>query len=79
MIRIVLSNFCLLLLLTNVCWGQFEASSPKIYSLDECIQLAEKHNVTLIAAKESYRVAKSDVWRAWGQLLPSLDSDLGYS
>ena len=79
MIRIVLSSICLLFILTNLSWAQFEASSPKIYSLEECIQLAEKHNATLISAKESYRVAKSDVWRAWGQLLPSLDSDLGYS
>lgn len=79
MIRIVLSSLCLCLLVTNLCWGQIEAVSEKVYSLDECIGLAEKYNATLIAAKESYNVAKSDVWRGWGRLLPSLDSQLGYS
>jgi outer membrane protein len=79
MVRIVMSNLFMLLLLTNICWGQIEASSPEVYSLDECIQLAIKHNATLIAAKETYNVAKSDVWTGWGRLLPSVDSYVGYS
>lgn len=79
MIKIVTSSLYLLLLLTNLCWGQIEASSPKVYSLDECIRLAVKNNATLIAAKESYNVAKSDVWTGWGRLLPRVDSRLGYS
>lgn len=78
MIRIVLSNLCMLLFLTNLCWGQIEAVSPRVYSLDECIQLAVKNNVTLIAAKNTYNVAKSDVWTGWGRLLPRVDSELGY-
>ncbi len=77
--RVVLSSACALLLLTNVCWAQFESSSPKVYTLDECIQLAEKHNAMLIAAKQNYNVAKSDVWTAWGSLFPRVDSNLGYS
>ena len=79
MIRIVLSSFCLLLLLANLCWGQIEAVPPKVYSLDECIQLAERNNAMLIVAKQTYNVAKSDVWTSWGRLLPSVDSRLGYS
>ena len=79
MIRIVLSNLCMLLFLTNLCWGQIEAGSPRVFSLDECIQLAVKNNATLIAAKNTYNVAKSDVWTGWGRLLPSVDSRLGYS
>ena len=78
MIKIVTSSLYLLLLLTNLCWGQIEASFPKVYSLDECIRLAVKNNATLIAAKESYNVAKSDVWTGWGRLLPRMDSELGY-
>ncbi len=77
--RTIGSSFCLLLLLTNLCWGQIEAGSPRVYTLDECIQLAIKHNATLIAAKNTYNVAKSDVWTGWGRLLPSVDSRLGYS
>ncbi len=77
--RIVLFNLCLLLLLTNLCWGQMESGSPRVYSLDECIQLAVKNNATLIAAKNTYNVAKSGVWTGWGRLLPSVDSRLGYS
>jgi outer membrane protein TolC len=79
MVRTLLSSLSLVLLFTNLCWGQFGATSPRVYSLDECIQLAEKHNATLIAAKQSYNVAKSDVWTGWGRLLPTLDSRLGYS
>jgi outer membrane protein TolC len=41
--------------------------------------LAVTNNATLIAAKETYNVAKSDVWTGWGRLLPSVDSYLGYS
>jgi len=77
--KIILLSFCLFFFLVNLCWGQIEAVAPRVYSLNECIQLAEKHNATLIAAKETYKVAKSNVWTAWGRLLPSLDSRLGYS
>ena len=77
--KIFLSSICLLLFLTNISSGQTEASSPRVFSLDECIQLAVKNNATLIAAKNSYNVAKSDVWTAWGRLLPGVDSRLGYS
>ncbi|MCK4427310.1 MAG: TolC family protein [candidate division Zixibacteria bacterium] len=77
--KIFLSSVCLLLFLTNISSGQTEASSPRVFSLDECIQLAVKNNATLIAAKNSYKVAKSDVWTAWGRLLPGMDSELGYT
>jgi outer membrane protein len=77
--KVVLSSLCLLFLATSASWAQFQPSSPQVYTLDECIQLAVKHNATLIAAKQSYNVAKSDVWKGWGGLLPSLDSRLGYS
>jgi TolC family type I secretion outer membrane protein len=77
--RVVLSSICLLFLATSASWGQFQPSSPQVYTLDECIQLAEKHNAALIAARQSYNVAKSNVWKGWGALLPSLDSDLTYS
>jgi outer membrane protein len=79
MIRTMLSTLCFFLIAINFSWGQIQESSPQIYSMDECIQLAEKHNATLIAAKQSYNVAKSDVWTAWGRLLPGVNSSLGYS
>ncbi|NIN01247.1 MAG: TolC family protein [candidate division Zixibacteria bacterium] len=79
MTRIIVSALCLSLILTNLCGGQVEPVSPRMYSLDECIQLAEKHNANLIAAAQSYKAAKSRVWTGWGALLPRLDSDLSYS
>jgi outer membrane protein len=79
MIRIVLSSLCLVISMVNLCWGQGETVSPTIFSLDECLRLAERHNATLIAARESYKAAKSKVWTGWGGLLPSMDSDLDYS
>lgn len=77
--KVVLSGACMLFLLANVCWGQSESSSPQVYTLDECVQLAERHNATLIAAKQSYNAARSQVWTGWGRLLPSIDTRLGYS
>jgi outer membrane protein len=77
--RACLSSICAFLLLTNVCWAQFETPSPKVYSLDQCLQLAEKYNADLIAARQSYRVARTQVLTGWGDLLPSLDSQIGYS
>ncbi|MGB7062637.1 MAG: TolC family protein [Candidatus Zixiibacteriota bacterium] len=79
MTRTLTMTLCISLFLTNLSFGQTEAVSPRILALDECIELAEKHNAQLITAKQSYKVAKSQVWRGWGELLPSLDSDLGYS
>jgi outer membrane protein len=77
--RVCLLSICALVLLTNVCWGQFESSSPMVYSLEQSIQLAEKYNAGLIAARQSYNVAKRQVLTGWGNLLPSLDSQIGYS
>ncbi len=77
--RVFLSSICALVLLTNVCWGQFESPSPTVYSLEQSIQLAEKYNAGLIAARQSYNVAKRQVLTGWGNLLPSLDSQIGYS
>lgn len=77
--RVVLSSLCLLFLATGASWGQFQPSSPQVYTLDECIQLAEKHNAQLIAAEQSYKASRGRVWTAWGGLLPSLNSDVGYS
>jgi len=58
--------------------AQTEAPSPKVFSLDECIQLAEKYNADLIGAREYYNQKRSHVWTAWGSLLPRVDSELGY-
>lgn len=77
--KAVLWSVCLVMLLSYPCWAQFQTSSPTVYTLDECIKLAEKHNAGLIAARQSYNVAKSGVITGWGRLLPSLDSRLGYS
>ncbi|MGB2769870.1 MAG: TolC family protein [Candidatus Zixiibacteriota bacterium] len=79
MIRVISTGLFVTLLAANLCWSQIGALSTEVYSLDECLKLAEKHNANLISAKQSYKVAKSQVWRGWGELLPSLDSDLGYS
>jgi outer membrane protein len=77
--RVFLSSICALMLLTNFCWGQFESPSPTVYSLEQCVQLAEKYNASLITARHSYNVAKREVLTGWGSLLPSLDSQIGYS
>ena len=77
--RVVLSSICTVMMLINVCGAQSENPSPQVYSLEQCIQLAEKYNATLIAARQSYNVARSQVWTSWGRLLPSVDTRMGYS
>ena len=79
MIRVISTGFFITFLAASLCWGQTEALSTKVYSLDECLKLAEKHNASLIAARESYNIAKSGVWTAWGRILPRVDSDLTYN
>ncbi len=78
MTRTLALALCILLFLTNLCFSQTEAVSPRVLTLNECLKLAKKHNATLIAARESYNVAKSDVWLGWGKLLPGVNSRLGY-
>jgi outer membrane protein len=79
MIRTMLISICLFLLSTNLGFGQTDTVSSKAFSLDQCIELALKNNATVIAARNSYNVAKSDVWTGWGAVLPSLGSSIGYS
>ena len=79
MTRVISTGLFIALLAANLCWGQTGALSTKVYSLDECLKLAEKHNASLIAARESYNVAKSDVWLGWGKLLPGVNSRMAYS
>ena len=78
MIRVISTGLFITLLAANLCWGQTNAATPRVLTLNECLKLAKKHNATLIAARESYNVAKSDVWLGWGKLLPGVNSRLGY-
>lgn len=79
MTRTLTLTFCILLLLTTLCFSQTQGVSTRVLALNECLKLAEKHNATLIAARESYNVAKSNVWLGWGRLLPGVNSRLAYS
>ena len=79
MTRTLTLTICILLLLTTLCFSQTQGVSTRVLALNECLKLAEKHNATLIAARESYNVAKSNVWLGWGRLLPGVNSRLAYS
>ncbi|MFH1335847.1 MAG: TolC family protein [Candidatus Zixiibacteriota bacterium] len=79
MIKKVLMSVCVFLFLVNMVWGQTETVSPKVFSLDQCIEISLKNNATVIAARNAYQVAKNDVWTGWGVVLPSLGSSIGYS
>jgi outer membrane protein len=78
MIKKVLTSVCLLLFLGNMAAGQTDTTS-QVFSLDQCIEMSLKNNATVIAARNSYQVAKNDVWTGWGVVLPSLGSRIGYS
>lgn len=79
MIKTIFSSICFLLLLANLSFGQTDTVSAKVFTLDQCIDLALKSNAALIAARNSYNVTKSDIWTGWGRVLPGLNSQLGYA
>jgi outer membrane protein len=79
MTRTVLSCIWVLLLLSSLSFGQTDTVSSKAFSLDQCIEMALKTNAGLIAAENSYSVARSDVWTGWGRVIPGVNSQLGYS
>jgi outer membrane protein len=79
MIKKVLMSVCLSLFLGNMAVGQTDTTTSKVFSLDQCIEMSLKNNATVIAARNSYQVAKNDVWTGWGVVLPSLGSRIGYS
>ena len=79
MIKKILMGICVFMLGTNLVWGQNETASPKIFSLDQCIEMSLKNNASVITARNSYQVAKNDVWTGWGVVLPNLGSRIGYS
>jgi outer membrane protein len=55
-----------------------EIPDASVLTLDQCVTITLKKNATLIAAENSYKVTRSNVWTAWGNFLPRLDTDVGY-
>jgi outer membrane protein len=79
MIKKVLTSVCLFLFLGNMARGQTDTTTAQVFTLDQCIEMSLKNNASVIAARNSYQAAKSDVWTGWGVVLPNLGSRIGYS
>lgn len=53
--------------------------SPRVYDLFDCIETAKKYNTDIIIAKARYEQAQADVTGAFGDYLPSLNFNMGYT
>lgn len=54
-------------------WGVMSSGAyAEVYSLDKCIDIALEHNVSIVAAKNSYEISKFSVYNSYGRLLPSV-------
>ena len=77
-------RICLMLILVfvfvfNYSLAQVQSSENKVFTMEECIQMALKSNPDLISAENYYKSAKNNVWTAWGNFLPGVSTDLGYA
>ncbi len=69
----------LLLLTTTVCYGQFSGDKKKIYSLEECISVALANNFDIRLSDSRVEAAEAEVTSAFGDYLPNINVNLGYS
>ncbi len=59
-------------------WGVMSSGAfAEVYSLDKCIDIALEHNVSIVAAKNSYEISKFSVYNSYGRLLPSVSISTG--
>ena len=66
----------ILIFTANHSLAQMQSSDKKVFTMEECIQLALKSNLDVIYAENYYKYAKNDVWTAWGTFLPRVDTYL---
>ena len=52
------------------------AAPARVYSLEECIEVALKSNTTLARARESVSGADASVLSSWSAVLPSVSAGL---
>ena len=57
--------------------GEISALHAETYTLDQCIDIALENNYGVIAAEKSYNTAESNLYSAWGSLLPSISISAG--
>jgi len=68
-------SVALVFLLTSVVFSQ----EKKIYSIEECIQIALKNSYAVRSAEENYNAAKWNWVGAWSGFLPKANASFGYS
>jgi len=73
------SFWVLLFLLTISVSAQAQTGlSPKVYTLQECIETALERNYQVRSAYNILAAARGGMWQAWGALLPRVGSNLDY-
>ena len=68
-------SLALIFFLNPVAFSQ----EKKIYSIDECIQIALKNSYAVRSAEENYNAAKWDLVGAWSGFLPKANASFNYS
>jgi outer membrane protein len=56
-----------------------QEQGKKFFTLDECLDIAEKNNFDISIAKNQLMVNKADVRNSFGMYLPSVSYNMGYS
>jgi len=54
-------------------------ASARVYTLDECVELALSNNVTLAQARESVASGRASRLSSWSGVLPRISGSVGYS
>ena len=71
--------FVILAILGFLLSNALAQESKKIMTLEECIQIALRNNIQVIAAENEYKAKQSEEIGAWGNFLPRVDAGLGYT
>ncbi len=56
-----------------------QEQGKKFYTLDECLDIAEKNNFDISISQNQLKVNKADVRNSFGRYLPSISYNMGYS
>ncbi len=72
------SILILILLMVTVVTGYSQIGSKKVYTLQECIDIAATKNPDVVLSEAQVRTSGADITQAFGAYLPQVDFNLGY-
>lgn len=78
----IIPIFTLFLLLTQAFAQKTDMSSTgaiKVYTLQECLSIADSTNLDILAAQSTIQGAEADKKAAMGAYFPQVNANMGYS